>query len=502
MMVRSDSLDAAPTLGLTRQDVGRVDGRRSGAWSWLVGLGVFLTLGSGPLTGCGDDEEDTVAEGGETTAGGEEGTAGGGGGSGEDAAGWDDDPAGGGGTGAGATAGGSAAGGGEEGTGAASPWGATRAEQCRPPQRPAMSGAAQGAFDQGVRAAASGNDGQAQQQFQAALSADRNAYKAAYNLGVLADRAGNAGQAMEFYRQALRILPGYEAAAEGMVSIYIRRGAVPDAVSFVQPIAQQNPRNLALQALYAEVLVHAGRYDQAWEAARTALRCDERYVPALTALVKASLKQGRRELAESILEQALAIEETNAELHYIQGTLYREDDARFRDALREFTRAVELRPDFAEARMQLGIAQLAGGNYSEALQNFQVAARLAPTLVAVHLNLGDAYRATKQWQRAKASFDKALSMDANLAQAHFNLGLMYMVAGGEYPGMDELQALQKSKESFTRYRNMMGSRLPRDDISQQYLADIDRQIERTQRRLEREAAAAQRGEERGAREGE
>ena len=74
--------------------------------------------------------------------------------------------------------------------------------------------------------------------------------------------------------------------------------------------------------------------------------------------------------------------------------------ARFRDALREFTRAVQLRPDYAEARMALGIAQLAGGNYQQALQNFQAAARLAPTLVAVHLNLGDAYRATKQWKQA------------------------------------------------------------------------------------------------------
>jgi len=149
--------------------------------------------------------------------------------------------------------------------------------------------------------------------------------------------------------------------------------------------------------------------------------------------------------------------------------------------------------------MSLGIAQLAGGNYQQALQNFQAAARLAPTLVAVHLNLGDAYRATKQWQQAKASFDKALQMDANLAQAHFNLGLMYMTAGAEFPGLDELQALQKAKEEFTRYRNQMGSRLPRDDISEQYLTDLNRQIERTQRRLERERARAEQEAERGAR---
>ena len=464
-----------------------------------MGLAGALALGT-TLAGCGDDDEETTAGEGEGTAGGESAGAGAGAGTGDGTTpsggeGWDADPSGG--ESDGAAAGGAGAGG--EDPEVASPFGANRAEQCRMPERRPMSSSAQGQFDQGVRYARAGNTQQAQQAFQAALSADSNAYKAAFNLGVMADRGGNENQAMEFYRQALRIQADYESAAEGMVTIFLRRGSVPDAVAFVEPLARQNPRNLHLQALYAEVLVRAERYDAAWAAARSALRCDERFVPALTALVKASLKQGRRELAESILEQALQIQETNAELHYIQGMLFREDDARFRDALREFTRAVELRPDYAEARMALGIAQLAGGNYTEALQNFTVASQLAPGLVAVHLNLGDAYRATKQWQQAKRSFDKALQMDPNLAEAHFNLGLMYMSAGAEFPGLDELQALQKAKEEFTRYRNQMGSRLPRDDISEQYLEDLNRQIERTQRRLEREQAAAQQGADRGAR---
>ena len=128
----------------------------------------------------------------------------------------------------------------------------------------------------------------------------------------------------------------------------------------------------------------------------------------------------------------------------------------------------------------------------QALQHFQAASRLAPTLVAVHLNLGEAYRATKQWEKAKAAFDKALQMDGNLAQAHYNLGLMYMTAGPEFPGLDALQAMQRAKEEFTRYRNLMGPRLRRDDPTTALLADLDRQIEREQRRLEREARQRER----------
>lgn len=468
-------------------------------WMLLLLL-AFGSVGSG----CKDDEEGTTTEGGESSTGGESSggeTASGG----VDAPpgssqptnpdGWDGDPATPPGTPGSGTATGTPGTGGETGAPAqpaANPWGATQAEQCRPPARREMSASALRVFNEGVRAAANGNAADAQRSFERALAEDSGAFKAAYNLGVLADRSGQENRALELYRQSLRIQADYEKALEGMVTIFYRRSSVPEALALVEPIAQRFPTNLHVQALYAEVLTRAQRYDQAWDAARRALRCDERFVPALLATVKTSLAQGRRELAESILTQALSIDANYAELHFLRGTLLREDAARYREALEAFRNAVRLRPDYGEARLALGIAELGGGNYDQALQHFQAAARLSPTLVAVHLNLGEAYRATKQWEKAKASFDKALQMDSNLAQAHYNLGLMYMTAGAEFPGLDALQGMQRAKEELTRYRNLMGPRLRRDDPTTNILADLDRQIEREQRRLEREARARER----------
>lgn len=465
-------------------------------WLWLALLLPALSF----APGCPDDDDETASDD-EGTSGDEDTDRGdlerppGSVEPDEDDGGWDGDEPGSNGSNASNDGGGNdSADGSDE---PSNPWGATRAEQCRRPERREMSSSARRAFDAGVRAANAGQLSDARSSFTRALSEDRNAYKAAYNLGVLADRAGQTNRAMEYYRQALRIQSDYESAAEGIVTIHLRANRTSDALSFVEPLARANPTNLHLQALYAEVLVQAERYDQAWNAARAALRCDERFVPALTALIKASLKQGRKELAESILTQALAIEDDNAELHFIKGSILRDTPGRFRDALTEFTRAVQLRPDYAEARMALGTAQLAGGNYREALQNFQAAANLSPTLVAVHLSLAEGYRATKQWTQAKAAYEKALGMDGNLAQAHFNMGLMYMTAGAEFPGLDELQSLTKAKEEFTRYRNLMGPRLQRDDASTQYLEDLDRAIDRTRRRLEREARNAARQQEGG-----
>ena len=371
-----------------------------------------------------------------------------------------------------------------------SPWGATQAEQCRRPARPTMSSKATRSFNAGVIAAASGDVAKAKAEFQDALKRDPNAYPAVYNLGVLADRAGNERDAINEYQRALQMLPDYEPAARGISTIQLRRGQVQTAVTTVEPLANLYRSNLEMQALYAEVLVEARRYDEAWMAARRALKCDERFVPALIALLKASRAQGRDELADSILDQALQVDPSVAELHFLDGERLKTEPGRLREAMAAYERAVRLRPSYAEAQMALGIQLLAGGNYPGALSHFQAAERLVPTLPAVHVNLGDAYRATKQWTESQQAYRRALELQSKLPEAHYGLGLLFLSAAGDFPGLDALTAYEKAVDELNRYRSEMGPRLAKDDQSEEYLRDLDRMIKRARRQMEREQGGA------------
>jgi len=375
-------------------------------------------------------------------------------------------------------------------TTAQSPWGATRAERCKRPPRPPMSSKAAKPFNDGVAAAAANDTATAEASFQQALKKDPNAYPALYNLGVLADRAGDETKAIDYYRQALRVLPDYEPAARGIATIQIRRGQRQSALSTVEPIANAHRENLEIQALYAEVLVDARRIDEAWMAARRALKCDERFVPALIALIKASQAQGREELADSILDQALAVDSQVAELHYLQGEQLKKEPGRLREAMASYEQAVRLRPSYAEARMALGVQLLAGGNYPGALSHFQAAQQLIPTQPAVHVNLGDAYRATQRWNDAQQAYRRALQLKPQLPEAHYGLALLFLTAGGDFPGLDELTAYEKAVDEFNTYRAEMGPRLSKDDQSEEYLRDLDRMIKRARRRAEREQGGA------------
>jgi tetratricopeptide (TPR) repeat protein len=392
----------------------------------------------------------------------------------------------------------------------ANPFGSPDAEKGTPlPARKPMSGSAQSDYDDGIKKAREGDLVAARSEFDAAVKSDPNAYLALHALGVISDREGKESQAIDYYRRALRVQPDYEESAQGIVAIYIRQGQSDKALGFLQPLAQQWERNLALQAYYADLLTQLNRPADAITTARAALRRDERFVPAMLSLVRANLKAGKVELADSILEQAIAVDDKNANLHFIKGKRLVEDQ-RLGDALNEFRKAVELDPDFAEARMELALRLLAGANYDEALSQLQAVEKLTPKLVEVQLALGDAYRSKGQWENAKAAFDKALRMRSDLPQAHFNLALMYMSTansaaaagatgpGTGYPGMDIISTYGKAKEEFATYRTQLASKITRDDPSVGYLDDIDKSIAREQKRLEREKKAAERAARSGA----
>jgi len=378
-------------------------------------------------------------------------------------------------------------------------WGAPDAESGQPlPDRPKTSKASRNAFNDGLKASARGDYAGAKTAFEQALAADPRSYGAAYNLGVIADRQGQTNVALQSYSRALGILPDYERAAEATARVYLRQGASPQAVAFLQPLAQRWERNLYLQAALAEALIEANRLDEAEKAARKALSRDERFVPAMVALADASIRRGRLELADSILEQAVAVDANNAQLHFLQGKRHQQE-GRLAQALESYRKAVEQQPDYPEARMALGMQYMAAGNYAMAAEQFEAAVRIVPTLVAVHLNLGDAYRGLRRFQDAKREFDTALRMQERLPEAHFNLGLMYMEAGSEFPGLQPLDALQRAILELTTYRDQMGPQLTKDDPAATYIADLQRQIEREKKRIEREAAQKQKEAERAAR---
>jgi tetratricopeptide (TPR) repeat protein len=268
------------------------------------------------------------------------------------------------------------------------------------------------------------------------LNAEPRAAQAAYNLAVVAERQGNDAQAENFYQRAISIQADYEPAVVGRARMLLRQRRAAEALSFVQAIARANPRNGPLRAEYARLLVLNNRGPEAIEEARQVLRFDERSVQAKLAVAEAYRAQGRLDLALYIVNDLINGSDpnhpdagpgaSNAEVLHLRGLLQIEAERNVPAAVRSFARAVELAPEFVEARNNLGIQLLQAGNYPQAIEHLGAAASLAPGWAKARLNFGDALRATGQFDRALAELQRALQLDPTLHEVHYNTARLYL----------------------------------------------------------------------------
>ena len=86
------------------------------------------------------------------------------------------------------------------------------------------------------------------------------------------------------------------------------------------------------------------------------------------------------------------------------------------EAIRQFQEALRLKPDYAEAHNNLGIALARKGQIDEAISQFQEALRLKPDYAEAHYNLGIALARKARSTRPSANSRKPSASNQTLSR--------------------------------------------------------------------------------------
>jgi len=103
----------------------------------------------------------------------------------------------------------------------------------------------------------------------------------------------------------------------------------------------------------------------------------------------------------------------------------------FDEAIAHFRKAVEIRPNFAQARFNLGNALMNAGQVEQAIAEFRKATSIEPDHAAAHSNLGIALDRIGQFADAVAELEKAIQINPDSAEAHNSLGIV-LARHGQY----------------------------------------------------------------------
>ena len=98
-------------------------------------------------------------------------------------------------------------------------------------------------------------------------------------------------------------------------------------------------------------------------------------------------------------------------------------------AIADFNKAVELKPDFAEAYTNRGLAYHSKGDYDPAVADHNKAIELNPIYAEAYFNLGGAYKSKGDYDRAIEAFNKATNLNPNFAGAYNHRGVVYLDKG-------------------------------------------------------------------------
>ena len=120
-------------------------------------------------------------------------------------------------------------------------------------------------------------------------------------------------------------------------------------------------------------------------------------------------------------EKAISLKPNYAEAHYNLGVALQRD-RQLDNAVDCYKKAIIAKPAYPTAHNNFGLISLEQGNLNSAIKSFEWAVAYDPNYAEAHNNLGAAFQELRQFDSAIEQYQKAVTINPEYAQAFNNLG--------------------------------------------------------------------------------
>lgn len=195
------------------------------------------------------------------------------------------------------------------------------------------------------------------------------------------------------------------------------------AKTLLAAVREKDPNIYIVPFLLGETALRRKNWDEAATELRRCLELNPNFDQAMAGLARALINGGNGVEARSWLNKALEINPQNYRVWYELGHL--ESQTGNSAAIRAYEKSIDIQPNFAPVRRDLGMLQFRQRNYPQAAKQLEKAADLGVNEAPLFNFLGISYSRTGRIQKAVASYQRALKLDPDYAEAHLNLGFAY-----------------------------------------------------------------------------
>ena len=134
------------------------------------------------------------------------------------------------------------------------------------------------------------------------------------------------------------------------------------------------------------------------------------------------------------------------------------DQRNYEGAIEEYSKAIEINPDYVHAYNNRGNIYRRQGEYEKAIEDFSQAIRINPDYAWAYNNRGSTYSRQGEYEKAIEDYSQAIRIKPDYADFYYNRGLARRDAG------ERQGAIEDFRRAADLYKNRGNNRLYDDAI--------------------------------------
>ena len=222
--------------------------------------------------------------------------------------------------------------------------------------------------------------------------------------GVTAHKAGKLQEAEKLYRSILQSQPAHSDANHNLGVLAVGVGKVQEALPLFKAALESNSKQGQYWLSYIDALIKVGQLDTARSVLEQGRSIGLQGDPIDQ--LEAQLDEGLNRASEVTVDHLVNL--------YNQG--------RLKEALELGVVLGEQSSDNPEVPNILGAIYAGLGKYEDAIINYKKAIDIKPDYAEIHYNLGNAFFNLDNYEDAIISYNNAIAHKTNYTSANYNLG--------------------------------------------------------------------------------
>ena len=196
-------------------------------------------------------------------------------------------------------------------------------------------------------------------------------------------------EAEKAYQQTLAIAPDNPDALTALTNLYMRQKRFPDAEALLRRLVVQAPTNAGAHLQLGRMLIISGKNEEAANELEAGLKLDPD-PKAERDLADLYSDMGKSEQAQKLYATLLTSHPDDAVLHHGLGRVLLKQK-KFPEAEQELAKAVQLKPDLADAYGDLALAANENKDYATTVKALDARAKYVPDTPIVYFFRATAY---------------------------------------------------------------------------------------------------------------